>query len=637
PDTLHTHATHHLPEHMRPTTYIELTELPLTLNGKLDRKALPAPPDPVTVTAAPATAPAPAGADEDPATVLARLMAEALALPAIGTEDNFFALGGDSIVSIRLVGRARKAGFTITARQVFEHPTPARLAAVAAPTDVTRTTRRDRSPDLGTGPLVLPPVAHWFAARGGPYRRFCQARLVLLPAGVRGRDLAGALRAVLDHHDGLRQVLTVTRQGLWSAEARPAGALTADAVLRTVDALGVTGEELRELVARESERAAGELDPVSGDTVRAVLLDGGPDAASRLLLVAHHLVVDEVSWQILLPDLRAAWEAVAAGRVPVLDPVPTSLRSWTAALAAEAHSPRRLAELGHWLDSAPRERLLTGRALDPRRDTVATARRLTVQLSPEETEPLLTTVPRAVHGTVNDTLLTALALAVGERAGGAGFTVDLEGHGREQHLVPDADLTRTVGWLTAVHPLRLGAGSYDPAAVLAGTQDAGAALKEVKEALRGVPDGGIGAGLLRYLNAGTAQLFPREPGAEVLWNYLGRQEARVASDWGPAAEADALSVRPEPDAPLSHALTVDAEIENGPDGPRLTAAFVWAGEALPQETVGELADGWRAALTTLTAWARGGTTAGHTPSDLDLLDLDQNQITMLEDMWRAQQ
>ncbi|MEU6704878.1 amino acid adenylation domain-containing protein [Streptomyces wuyuanensis] len=636
---IHTHLTTQLPQYMIPTTIMQLTQLPTTPNGKLDRRALPAPPLPPQ-DPTPAL-PTGAGGDEEPAAVLARLMAEVLALGSVGTEDNFFELGGDSIVSIRLVSRARKEGLTLTARQVFQHPTPSGLAAVAA-REKART--GPRPVDDGVGPVVLPPVAHWFASRGGPYERFCQARLVRLPAGVRHGDLVTALQAVLDRHDGLRQTLTVVRPGVWSAEVRPVGAVAAASVLRTVDASALDDAGVRDLVARESDRAAGELDPVAGETVRAVLLDGGPGEPGRLLLVAHHLVVDEVSWQIVLPDLRSAWEAAAAGRVPALDPVPTSLRTWTAGLVAEAHSARRLAELDRWLEAAPRERLLTDRALTPDRDTVATARRLTVRLSPERTEPLLGAVPQAVHGTVNDTLLTALSLAVGDWAArhgrtrsAAGFTVDLEGHGREQDLVPGADLTRTVGWLTSVHPLCLGARTYDPAAVMTGTQDAGSALKEVKELLRGVPDGGVGAGLLRYLNAGTARLFDTGARPEILWNYLGRQTARVSSDWGPAAEADALSVRPDPATPLSHALEINAEVENGPHGPELTASFIWAGEALPQDTVGELADGWMAALEALAAWADGGTTAGHTPSDLDLLDLDQDQITMLEEMWRAQQ
>ncbi|MGW6414086.1 amino acid adenylation domain-containing protein [Streptomyces sp. NPDC055055] len=638
-DALRTHAATRLPEYMVPAVFLEIPAVPLSPNGKLDRRALPAPPEPRAATT---VTKAPVAAAETPVGLLARLMAEVLGLPAVGPDDNFFELGGDSIVSIRYVSQARKAGFTVTARQVFQHPTPAKLAAVASPAAPAGAVP-ERPAEQATGPLVLPPVAHWFAGRGGPYRRFSQARLVVLPAGLRHADLRTALQSVLDRHDGLRQVLTVARQGVWSSEVAPVGSLEAASVLRTVDAVGLGAGALRELVSRESDRAAGELDPESGRTVRAVLFDAGAGEPSRLLLVAHHLVVDEVSWQILLPDLRSACEAAAEGRKPALDAVPTALRSWTAGLLAEAQSARRTAELDRWLaDSAPGERLLAGRPLHPARDTVATARRLTVRLSAERTEPLLTAVPQAFHGTVNDTLLTALALAVGDWAARrgrpvSGVTVELEGHGREQDLVPGADLTRTVGWLTSVYPLRLTADSYDARAVVGGTQEAGAALKEIKERIRGVPDGGIGAGLLRYANAATAGLFAPEARPEILWNYLGRQTAARQAAWGPAEEADALAVGPEPDAPLAYALQVDAEVEQGPDGPELTASFLWAGDTVPQDTVAALADGWRAALDALAAWAAGGVAAGHTPSDLDLLDLDQNQITMLEEMWRAQQ
>ncbi|MFJ6050452.1 amino acid adenylation domain-containing protein [Streptomyces sp. NPDC092307] len=639
PAALRTLAAAHLPEYMVPAVFTELEQLPLSANGKLDRRALPAP-----VIAAP---PAPVGPSGQtpagtPEQILCALMGEVLGLPGVGPDANFFELGGDSIVSIRLVGLARKAGLTVSARQIFTHPTPAALASVAtvpegAPAPAARTA------EAGPGPLPLSPVASWLAERGGPFASFAQARLVRLPAGARRPHLTAALQAVLDHHDGLRQLLTVPRPGVWSAEIRPTGAVDASAVLESVDAAGLSQAALRELVATESERVWRLLDPEAGALVRAVHLDRGPAEPGRLLLVVHHLAVDEVSWQILLPDLQAAHEAAAAGRTPVLEPVGTPLRAWTTHLLAEAQSPRRTAELDRWLAATPGGPLLAGRPLDPSTDTAATARRLSVRISAERTAPLLQAVPAAFHGTVGDTLLSALVLAVGDWATRSGrprpdgFTVDLEGHGREQELLPGADLTRTVGWLTSIHPLRLPVGAYDPAAVAAGSTDAGALLKEVKELLRAVPDGGLGAGLLRYNNPATARLFDASARAEILWNYLGRQTGRADSAWGPAPEADALSARPDPAMPLSHVLEITAEITDGDGGPELTAHFIWAGEALSQDTVGQLADGWTAAVDALAAWADGGTSAGYTPSDLDLVDLDQDQITMLEEMWRAQQ
>ncbi|MGW6981620.1 amino acid adenylation domain-containing protein [Streptomyces sp. NPDC054932] len=639
PAALRTLAAARLPEYMVPAVFTELERLPLSANGKLDRRALPAPVIAVPAAPLPRTAQVPAGTPEQ---ILCALMGEVLGLPEVGPDTNFFELGGDSIVSIRLVGLARKAGLTVSARQIFTHPTPAALATVATVPEGAAAPAA-RAADAGPGPLPLPPVASWLAERGGPFASFAQARLVRLPAGARRPHLTAALQAVLDHHDGLRQQLTVPRPGVWSAEIRPTGAVDASAVLEGVDAAGLSDTALRELVAAESERVWRLLDPESGALVRAVHLDRGPAEPGRLLLVVHHLAVDEVSWQILLPDLQAAHEAAAAGRTPALEPVGTPLRAWTTHLLAEAQSPRRTAELDRWLAAAPGGPLLAGRPLDPSTDTAATARRLSVRISAERTAPLLQAVPAAFHGTVGDTLLSALVLAVGDwatRSGQArpdGFTVDLEGHGREQELLPGADLTRTVGWLTSIHPLRLPVGAYDPAAVADGRADAGSLLKEVKELLRAVPDGGLGAGLLRYNNPATARLFDPSARAEILWNYLGRQTGRADSAWGPAPEADALSARPDPAMPLSHALEITAEITDGDGGPELTAHFIWAGEALSQDTVGQLADGWTAAVDALAAWADGGTSAGHTPSDLDLVDLDQDQITMLEEMWRAQQ
>ncbi|MER6312375.1 amino acid adenylation domain-containing protein [Streptomyces sp. NPDC001581] len=638
PAALRALAAARLPEYMVPAVFTALERLPLSPNGKLDRRALPAP-----VAAAPAGPGTAAGVPSGtPEQILCALMGEVLGLPGVAPDTNFFELGGDSIVSIRLVGLARKAGLTVSARQIFQHPTPAALAAVATVPGGSPAPAA-RAADAGPGPLPLPPVASWLAERGGPFASFAQARLVRLPAGAARTHLAAALQAVLDHHDGLRQRLTVPRPGVWSAEIRPAGAVEAAAVLESVDAAGLSDTALRELVTAESERVWRLLDPESGALVRAVHLDRGPAEAGRLLLVVHHLAVDEVSWQILLPDLRAAHEAAAAGRAPELEPVGTSLRAWTTHLLAEAQSPRRTAELDRWLAAAPGGPLLAGRPLDPAADTAATARRLSVRISAARTAPLLQAVPAAFHGTVGDTLLSALVLAVGDWAARSGrprpdgITVDLEGHGREQELLPGADLTRTVGWLTAIHPLRLPSGAYDPAAVLAGRADAGALLKEVKELLRAVPDGGLGAGLLRYANPATARLFDPAARPEILWNYLGRQTGRADSDWGPAPEAEAVSARPDPAMPLSHVLEITTEITDGDEGPELTAHFIWAGGALSQDTVGQLADGFTAAVDALAAWADGGTSGGHTPSDLDLVDLDQDQITMLEEMWRAQQ
>ncbi|MFJ8433818.1 amino acid adenylation domain-containing protein [Kitasatospora sp. NPDC094019] len=652
-------AAERLPGYMVPAPVLLLDALPLSVNGKLDRRALPAPPTP-EVPAGPAArdgapgaaAPADAPAAEapgaegpdaeapaaDPAARLAALMAEALGLPAVDPGADFFELGGDSLVAIRLVSLARRAGLTLTARQVFEAPTPAALAGTAVPAPAAAAARPGPADDA-PGALPLPPIAHWLAARGGPVDRIAQTRLLTLPPGLRPEHLTTALQALLDHHLGLRQRLHRPAPGVWAVEALAPGAITAADRLRTLPVDDPGGAVPPDLLAAESAAAVGRLRPAEGLLLAAVHFDPGPGRPGRLLLAVHHLAVDEVSWGILLDDLRTGCQDAAAARPPLLPPVPTSLRTWTTHLLAEAHSPRRVAELDHWLLAGDARRPLGSRPLDAGSDTVGTARSFTVALTAERTAPLLDTVPAAVHGTVNDVLLTALALAAASLApAGAvgGLPVELEGHGREAELLPGADLSRTVGWLTSLYPVRLDPGTVDPAAALAGGEDAGRALKEVKEQLRRVPGGGIGAALLRHANPATARRFDPAAAPEVLWNYLGRRTVAPGTPWGPAPEAGALDDGADPRTPLSHPLEIVARIDPGPDGPRLVARWITAAGSLPPERARALADAWTTALDGLATWAATPSAGGRTPSDLDLLTLGQDQITLLEQMWKDQ-
>ena len=310
---------------MVPSALVVVERLPLTPNGKLDRRALPAP-EPVVaeVRRLPRTP------QEE---LLCALFAEVLGLARVGIDDNFFALGGDSIVSIQLVSRARKAGLAITPRAVFEHQTVAGLAAVAEAVAPAASS----VPDLATGGLPALPIMRWLAERGGPLDRFHQAMLLEVPAGLRCDHLAGALQAVLEHHDALRLRLIAAGQGAeLSLEIMGSGSVDAQACLRRVDVHGLSEAALRACIAEQAQAAAGRLAPRAGVMVQAVWLDAGAAAAGRLLLSIHHLAVDGVSWRILVPDLAAAWGAIARGEVPVLPGRGTSLRRWAQLLAGEA-------------------------------------------------------------------------------------------------------------------------------------------------------------------------------------------------------------------------------------------------------------------------------------------------------------
>ncbi|MCP9948753.1 amino acid adenylation domain-containing protein [Actinomadura madurae] len=610
-------AGRHLPGYMVPAAVVELDALPLTANGKLDRRALPDPDFTAKVSSR-----APGTPEEE---TLAGLFAEVLNLERVGVDDGFFDLGGDSIIAIQLVSRARQAGLVITPRDVFQHQTVEELAATATPVGEGERIETE-PPGAGIGRIPATPIMRWFQDLHGPVAGYSQRVLLQVPPDLGTGRLTAALQTLLDHHDMLRLRVDGT-----DFEVTEPGTVDAAPLVRRVDVAGLDAEALRVVLADEAEKARRRLDPAAGTMARLVWFDAGPAASGRLLLTLHHLAVDGVSWRILLPDLVTAW---AGGD---LDPVPTSFRRWAQRLAAEASDPARTAELPLWDDVlATPDPVLGTRPLDPAADTFGTARHLTLDLPADVTGPLLTDVPAAFHGRVNDVLLTGLALAVAEWRRDRGVTdetavlVDLEGHGREE-IVPGVDLSRTAGWFTSIHPVRLDAGWVDPADVRDGGQAVGTALKRVKEQLREIPDNGIGHGLLRYLD--PAVRGGRPP--QIAFNYLGRSAAPEATDWGPADQDDSAALGPGQDAALGlvHAIEVNAHTRDLPDGPELSATWTWAGRLFDDTAVEDLAGRWYAALRGLVAHvtdgAAEGPVGGFTPSDLSLVDVSQEEIDEL--------
>ncbi|MEU9117890.1 amino acid adenylation domain-containing protein, partial [Streptomyces sp. NPDC048483] len=629
PAALRAELGERLPEYMVPAALVVLDALPLTRNGKVDRRALPAPDFAAAVTGRP-----PRNAVE---TTLCGLFCEVLGLPAVGIDDGFFELGGDSIVSIQLVAKARKAGLEITPKEVFQHKTVEALARVAREA----TGAGAEAPGAGVGELPLTPIMHRLLARGAGVDSVNQATVVTVPATATESTLAEALQALLDHHDALRARLLPGAQAL---TVPPPGSVRAERLLRHVAAGDADGPAWHRLLRAEAEAARSRLAPADGVMLQAVWCDAGPERPGRLLLVLHHLVVDGVSWRILLPDLRAAHEAVAAGRTPQLEPLGTSLRTWSRRLADEA--VRRAGELPRWEGIVGgADPLLTDRPLDAATDVTGTLRQLTVSLSAEATTAVLTTLPAAYHAGVADVLLTGLAMAVRDwrRERGAGSAtdvlLDLEGHGREE-LFDGVDLSRTVGWFTSAYPVRLDPGPDGGPAAL------GEALKRVKEQLRALPDNGIGYGLLRHLNPETAAVLARGATPQIGFNYLGRfdTDGGPAAPWSPAPESGALTgTHADARTPAVHGLEINAQTvgalheternEGDGGGPVLTATWSWPAGLLPESAVRDLAERWLACLDALVDHAEHPEAGGHTPSDLALVSLSQDDIDQLDAEW----
>ncbi|KIH96855.1 hypothetical protein LP52_22770, partial [Streptomonospora alba] len=638
PDALLRRLAARLPEHMVPAAITVLDAFPLTANGKLDRAALPDP-DPGAGAAAGREA---RGSREE---LLAGLFAELLGLDRVGAEDGFFALGGDSILAIQLVGRARAGGLELTPADVFTEQTPQRLALAAAPVgDPAGAGPHPGGADDGTGDVEPTPVMHWLRERGGPLERFSQATAVHTPAGADADRLAAVLQAVLDTHAMLRARLHTGAEG-WRLHVAEPGSVAAADVLTRRDSAGLDEEGLARAAADEADAAQERLDPHTGAMVRAVWLDRGA-APGRLVLVVHHLAVDGVSWHILRAGLAAAWREVSRGRPPALPAPHTSYARWSQHLRTEARAERRTAELAAWqqITAADGGTEPFGRC-DPDRDTAATLRRITVTLPTADTEALLTRVPEMFHTGIEDVLLSALALAVaqwrashdgGAERTGAVLRLALEGHGREQHLFGGTDVSGTVGWFTAVHPARLDVSGLDPDQARTGGPAAGDALKRVKEQLRSRPgDGGIGYGLLRHLNPDTAGALAAAPEPPLLFNYLGR--VAVAGEhepWAVAPETAALPPGIDLRMPVRHPLEFNALTRDGAEGPELTATVAWPRRLLSEHDVRLLADFWFAQLGGLVAHTGSSGAGGHTPSDLALPDLDQSEIDEFEAEWR---
>ncbi|CAM5460279.1 non-ribosomal peptide synthetase [Streptomyces aurantiogriseus] len=631
PATLRTHVAGRLPDYMVPAAVVTLADLPLTTNGKLDRRALPAPDyTDATRGRAPVT---------EQERVLCAVFGEVLGLAEVGADSGFFDLGGDSISSIQLVGRARAAGLLLTAQDVFLHRTPAALAVVARPVEE----QVVRGTDDGVGDFAPTPIVHWLRELDGPYDAFHQAVAVRTPAGLTRTVLATALQTVIDHHDALRMRLSVDgADGTWTLKVREPGSVNAPWLLGRENVARLDAAEVADAVRRAAREGAARLAPRDGTMLRATWLDAGAGRPGRLVLTLHHLVCDGVSWRILLDDLRRAHEAAAAGEPAELEPVGTSVRYWAGLLAEEAVSERRSAEAELWqrMLSAP-DPLLAARPLDPARDTHATARTLRLTLDAETTRAVLTDVPAAFHAEINDVLVTAYALAVadwrrrtrGEGNDGSAVLIEMEGHGREE-IAEGVDLGRTVGWFTTTYPLRVELGAPDWTEVWAGGPSAGRVLKQVKEQLRAVPDHGIGHGLLRRLAAHPG--LERTP--QLGFNYLGRLPAARDADWATTAESPLIAAGADPGLALPHVLGLNALTEDGPDGPRLTATWTWPGELLDEADAADVAEGWFRALRALVAHAQGPDAGGHTPSDVDLIALSQDELDAFEnemDDWGA--
>ncbi|MGH4010293.1 MAG: amino acid adenylation domain-containing protein, partial [Pseudonocardiaceae bacterium] len=529
-----------LPDHMIPAAFVSLAKLPLNPNGKLDRRALPAPD---WVAAAGADYLAPRNPVEQ---VVTEIWAEVLGVARVGVEDNFFALGGDSILSIQVVARAVRAGLRMRSRDIFLHQTVASLAP-----NITAANLGGVEQGPVTGPVPLTPIQSWlFDTQTPAPAQFHQSLSLELTEGVDAAALRTALATLLEHHDALRMRFEQL-DGRWCQRNAPVEPVE---VLHRVDLSAMDGDP-RTGMAGVLGGIQADLDLGSGPLLAAVLFELGGGQRPVLALTVHHLVVDGVSWRILLEDLATAYRA-ACGDAEAPDPAArlaaktTSFRQWALQLREHAAAGGFDGELDYWADLTqgadpvlPTEGTLPQTALP---NTVASVRSVSVGLDEQETRALLQQVPEVYHTQVNDVLLAALGRVLGEWTGREQVLVDLEGHGREE-LFDGVDLSRTVGWFTTLFPVALPAGP-----------DWASRLTAVKEHLRTIPGRGLGYGALRYLT-GNRGLTPLDP--QISFNYLGHFDLPAGSSGLYHTIHQELRLDENPHAERAHLLDVVGKVE----------------------------------------------------------------------------
>ncbi|OBF89132.1 hypothetical protein A5790_20960 [Mycobacterium sp. 852002-51152_SCH6134967] len=602
PATARAALSERLPAYMVPSAIVLIDALPLTPNGKLDKRALPAP----EYQAADRYR-APATPTEE---ILATIYAQVLGLERVGVDDSFFELGGDSILSMQVVARARAAGVLCRPPDVFVEQTVAKLARVARLSD------GDEGPeDPGTGPVVPTPIMHWLHGMEGPVEQFNQTMVLQAPSEVTEAGVVAVLQALLDRHAMLRLHVRDDDAGDWSLEVPEALTIDVGECLLTVDMLSDDA-----LVAARSR-----LNPASGVMLSALWVT----STSQLVMIIHHLAVDGVSWRILLEDLNIAWAQHHSGQ-PVLLPAPgTSFARWSSLLAEYAYSSEVVQHADAWRRIAATRPALP--EVQPAEDTFNTAGFLSVELDSHTTRMLTGEVPAAFHAGVQDILLIAFGLACAEflSTGNAPVAIDVEGHGRHEELAVDVDLTRTVGWFTTKYPVSLAVGGLNWAQVVTGEPALGAVIKEAKEQLRALPEP-MTYGLLRYLNS-EVELPEQDPA--IGFNYLGRlgaAGAELSEDlWRISPEglslAGAAAAIP---VQLSHTVELNAGTADTDTGPQLHANWRWARSAVDRSQVRKLSRMWFEALKGICAHVRAGG-GGLTPSDLAPTRLTQQQLDEL--------
>jgi non-ribosomal peptide synthase protein (TIGR01720 family) len=577
-----------LPSYMIPSAFVILDAIPLTSNGKLDRKALPAP--------APAEPADMSGRSrttvED---TLAGIWEQVLGLERVGIHQNFFEMGGDSIISIQIVAKAQQMGISITPRQVFQHQTIADLARA-----VSTSSRTPAPQGIVTGHVPLTPIQARFFEQGFKHpHHFNQSLLIECRSPVDKNKLEEAIKALMLHHDALRMRFSF-ESGQWRQTC--AERVEVD-VLRSINVSGIDGRQREHVFKQAAEELQASLDLQRGPAFRVAYFERSSDESVQLLMVAHHLVIDIVSWRILTEDLERAYGQLVRGEAVRLPEKTTSYQQWAKALAEYKGSESLRKESDYWLTTARCQTLAFPRDRYEGDNIEASQTEVAVELSRDETERLVREVPKAYGSELQEVLLAALIQSVTRWSGDQGLLVELERHGREEEIA-HADLTRTVGWFTSIYPV------WFPRA---GSDSLLRHLEKVCEDLRAVPQRGIGYGILRYLNSESPVAMELAQGSrpEICFNYMGQLQTPLPQDGFFRLANGSRGAARNPDEKREWVFEVNCWVIQG----RFHTNWAYSRNLHNSETVEQLAQDYLAALR---LFIEQSTLNAAEPPDLDM-------------------
>jgi amino acid adenylation domain-containing protein/non-ribosomal peptide synthase protein (TIGR01720 family) len=589
-----------LPEYMIPAAWVKQESIPLTPNGKVNRKALPAPElsalDEENEIVPPTT---------DMEKILVDVWQSVLSRPAIGINHNFFNLGGDSIKAIQAAARMTKAGYKVSVKDIFQYPEIAQLAP-----RVTAITRRvDQAPV--SGPVPITPIqAKFFRKNQTRHSHYNQDMMLYLKEGVETEAVRAVFETIQHHHDALR--MNFYREGEHTRQINR----TTDFPL-SLQEFDLRGKEEQDRILEEkANRIQSGIDLEHGPLMKLGLFR--MDDGDRLLIVIHHLVVDGISWLILMEDFEHLYSRYLKGEALQLPPKTNSYKEWAEALKHLADSPTMLKEIEYWrtVERTPVTPIPADceTETDRRKDN----RRISFNLEKDETGQLLTSVHRPFGTEINDILLAALGMGVRRTWGIDSLHLAMEGHGREE-IIESIDIRRTVGWFTSIYPVILDSSHEN---------DISRHIKTVKEQLRRIPNKGIGYGILRYLTAEENKKdirFNREP--QVIFNYLGQQEGSSPND-GTRSSAGTKGNSVSPDASNDYQLNISGMVSGG----ILDMSVVSNKNRFKTETMQNFMDHFRDSLREIIAYCSAKKERELTPSDMTYKRLSLEELETIEEL-----